>query len=178
MTSAVEIVTIGDELLLGYTIDSNAAHLARTLAEAGIRVARRSTCGDAAADIAAAVRDALDRTGGVITTGGLGPTSDDKTKESIATIFGSAMRLDDGIWARLQAMWKERGWPGEIPIANKQQAMIPDGATILTNRHGSAPGIWLSRLTSHRQSRFASMWVTKPRLKNPILNFFASVRPS
>lgn len=143
MTSAVEVVTIGDELLLGYTIDSNAAHLARTLGESGIRVARRATCGDDAGDIAAAVREALDRTGAVITTGGLGPTSDDKTKESIATIFGRAMRLDDAVWERLQAMWKERGWPGEIPISNKQQAMIPDGATILTNRHGSAPGIWL-----------------------------------
>jgi nicotinamide-nucleotide amidase len=66
----IEICTIGDELLLGYTIDTNAAHVARELAGVGISVVRRATVGDAADDIAAAVRDALDRTGAVITTGG------------------------------------------------------------------------------------------------------------
>ena len=140
---AIEIVTIGDELLLGFTIDTNAAHLARTIGELGIRVARRSTCGDDASEIAAAVRDALGRTGAVITTGGLGPTSDDNTKAGIAEIFGRTLALDEAIWARLQDMWKSRGWPGEVPESNKLQAMIPDGATVLTNRHGSAPGIWL-----------------------------------
>ncbi|HEY5492880.1 MAG TPA: molybdopterin-binding protein, partial [Gemmatimonadaceae bacterium] len=69
----IEVVTIGDELLLGFTIDTNGAHLARELARYGISVARRTTVGDGAGDIAAAVREALDRTGAVITTGGLGP---------------------------------------------------------------------------------------------------------
>ena len=140
---AIEIVTIGDELLLGFTLDTNAAQLARTVGEVGIRVTRRSTCGDDAGDIAAAVRDALDRTGAVITTGGLGPTSDDNTKAGIAAIFGRTLALDEAIWARLQEMWKSRGWPGQVPESNKLQAMIPDGATVLPNRHGSAPGIWL-----------------------------------
>ncbi len=140
---AIEVVTIGDELLLGFTIDTNAAHLARALGAEGFRIARRTTCGDDAAQIAEAVRDALDRTGAVITTGGLGPTSDDNTKASIAAIFGCAMRFDDAIWARLVAMWKSRGWPGEVPESNKLQAMVPEGATILENRHGSAPGIWI-----------------------------------
>lgn len=139
----VEIVTIGDELLLGFTIDTNAAHLARALAAIGVAIVRRSTCGDGADDIAAAVREALDRTGAVITTGGLGPTSDDLTKPSIAAIFGRRMRLDDTVLENLKARWKARGWPGDMPIANRQQAMIPDGATVLANRHGSAPGIWL-----------------------------------
>ena len=139
----VEIVTIGDELLLGFTVDTNAAHLARTLGMIGIRVARRSTCGDDANDIAAAVREALDRTGAVITTGGLGPTSDDNTKAGIAAIFGRTLALDEAIWTRLQEMWKSRGWPGQVPESNKLQAMIPGGATVLPNRHGSAPGIWL-----------------------------------
>src|ERR1039458_4007923 len=83
-TMNVEVVTIGDELLLGFTVDTNAAHLARELAAAGIGVARRATVGDGAADIAAAVKEALDRTGAVITTGGLGPTSDDLSKPAIA----------------------------------------------------------------------------------------------
>ena len=140
---ALEVVTIGDELLLGFTIDTNAAHLARELGADGYRIARRATCGDDATQIAEAVRDALERTGAVITTGGLGPTSDDNTKASIAAIFGRPMRFDEGIWARLVEMWKSRGWPGEVPESNKLQAMIPEGAEVLANRHGSAPGIWL-----------------------------------
>src|SRR5215207_1168566 len=91
----VEILTIGDELLLGFTIDTNAAHLARQLAAVGIEIVRRGTVGDGAEEIAAGVRDALDRTGGVITTGGLGPTSDDLTKPAIAALFGRGMRLDE-----------------------------------------------------------------------------------
>src|SRR5215208_410813 len=90
----IEIVTIGDELLLGFTIDTNAAHLARELAAAGVQVVRRSTVGDRASDIVEGVRAALNRTGAVITTGGLGPTSDDLTKPAIAEIFGRAMYHD------------------------------------------------------------------------------------
>ena len=138
----VEIVTIGDELLLGFTIDTNAAHLARELAAVGVEVVRRTTVGDGPDDIAAGVRDALERTGAVITTGGLGPTSDDLTKPAVAKLFGRAMRMDDAILADLHERWRRR-FKGELPAANRNQAMIPDGARILVNRHGSAPGIWL-----------------------------------
>jgi nicotinamide-nucleotide amidase len=145
MTSAlrVEVITIGDELLLGFTIDTNAAYLARELAGIGVEIVRRSTVGDTAGAIAAAVGEALDRTGAVITTGGLGPTSDDLTKPSIAALFGRAMRLDEAILAQLAERWARRGLPLPLPAPNRQQAMIPDGARILVNRHGSAPGIWL-----------------------------------
>jgi nicotinamide-nucleotide amidase len=155
----VEIVTIGDELLLGFTIDTNSAHLARELAALGVAIARRSTCGDAAEDISAAVLEALDRTGAVITTGGLGPTSDDLTKPSIAAIFGREMQLDESVLENLKARWKARGWPGEMPAANHQQAMIPEGAEILANRHGSAPGIWLE----DDQGRWVAMLPGVPR---------------
>ena len=139
----VEVVTIGDELLLGFTVDTNAAHLARELAAVGIGIVRRTTVGDGAGDIGTAVREALDRTGAVITTGGLGPTSDDLTKPAIAAIFGRAMRFDEPTWESLRSRWKAFGWPGEIPDSNRQQALIPIGAIILPNRHGSAPGVWL-----------------------------------
>jgi nicotinamide-nucleotide amidase len=139
----VEVVTIGDELLLGFTVDTNAAHLARELAAAGVAVARRATVGDTPGEIVNAVRDALDRTGAVITTGGLGPTSDDLTKPSIAAIFGRAMRFDDAVWEEMKVRWASYRRPGRIPESNRQQAMIPEGATILPNAHGSAPGIWL-----------------------------------
>ncbi len=155
----LELLTIGDELLLGFTVDTNGAHLARELARHGITVARRTSVGDSADDIAAAVREALDRTGAVITTGGLGPTSDDLTKPAIATLFGRAMRLDASIVERLRQRWKSRGWPGDLPESNTQQALIPEGATLLENRHGSAPGIWLE----DERGRWVAMLPGVPR---------------
>ena len=138
----LEIVTIGDELLLGFTVDTNAAYIARALSSLGVRIVQRTTCGDLPESIAAAVSEALERTGAVITTGGLGPTADDRTKPAIAAIFGSAMILDESILKALERRWLER-FGRELPTSNRQQAMVPEHATILENRHGSAPGIWL-----------------------------------
>ena len=138
----IEVVTIGDELLLGYTIDTNAAHLARVLAAEGVEIERRTTCGDTADAIATAVREALDRAGAVITTGGLGPTSDDLTKPSIAALFGREMVLDDAHLAWMEERWRTR-FQRPMPASNRQQAMLPSGARKLVNHHGSAPGIWL-----------------------------------
>ena len=138
----IEVVTIGDELLLGYTIDTNAAHLARTLAAEGVEISRRTTVGDTADAIAAAVREGLDRAGAVITTGGLGPTSDDLTKPSIAALFGRGMVLDAEHLAWMEDRFV-RLFQRPMPAANRQQAMLPEGARKLRNNHGSAPGIWL-----------------------------------
>ena len=138
----IEVVTIGDELLLGYTIDTNAAHLARTLAAEGVEISRRTTVGDSADAIASAVRDGLDRAGAVITTGGLGPTSDDLTKPSIAALFGRGMVLDEEHLAWMEERFT-RLFRRPMPAANRQQAMLPEGARKLRNNHGSAPGIWL-----------------------------------
>lgn len=161
MTTAsrrVEVVTIGDELLLGFTIDTNAAHLARALASIGMHIVRRTTVGDTPDEIATAVREALDRTGAVITTGGLGPTSDDLTKQSIAAIFGRSMHLDEAHVAWMEERWRTRfGRP--LPASNKQQAMIPDGARKLENNHGSAPGIWLE----DERGRWVAMLPGVPR---------------
>jgi len=155
----VEIVTIGDELLLGFTVDTNAVYIARELAALGVQVVRRATVGDGAAEIAGAVRDALDRTGAVITTGGLGPTSDDLTKPAIAALFGRTLSLDVDVVARLERIWAERGRPGALPATNLQQAMIPDGARVLQNRHGTAPGIWLE----DERGRWVAMFPGVPR---------------
>ena len=138
----VELITIGDELLLGYTIDTNAAYLARELGAMGISIAQRATVGDDAAAIAAAVRDAIERTGAVITTGGLGPTSDDMTRPAVAALFERELVADEARWEALRALWKDRG-RGEIPLSNRAQVMIPRGATVLDNRHGTAPGMLL-----------------------------------
>ncbi|HEX3868483.1 MAG TPA: competence/damage-inducible protein A, partial [Gemmatimonadaceae bacterium] len=140
--TSLEVVTIGDELLLGFTVDTNAAHLARALAAIGMHVVRRATIGDEPGEIARAVGEALDRTGAVVTTGGLGPTSDDLTKQSIATLFGRAMRVDEAHLAWMEDRWRTR-FNRPLPQTNRNQAMIPEGAEKLENHHGSAPGIWL-----------------------------------
>ena len=155
----IELVTIGDELLLGFTIDTNAAYIARALGEIGFELARRTTVGDRAGDIASAVREALLRSGAVITTGGLGPTSDDLTKASIAGLFGRAMVLDEAVLAEIEERWA-RLFPGRrFPAPNRQQAEIPEGATIIPNRHGSAPGIRLE----DDEGRWVSMLPGVPR---------------
>ena len=138
----LEVVTIGDELLLGFTIDTNAAFLARALSEIGVEIVRRSTVGDEPERIAQAVRDALDRTGAVITTGGLGPTADDRTRPAIAQVFGRELRMDDAVMAQIAARFKRYGY-AKMPASNAVQAMVPDGATVLDNPNGSAPGLWI-----------------------------------
>ena len=155
----IEVVTIGDELLLGYTIDTNAAHLARELAGIGVEIVHRTTCGDSASSIAGAVRAALDRADGVITTGGLGPTSDDLTKPAIAEIFGRQMKLDEAIATKLEERWRARFPNSRFPSTNRTQAEIPEGARILTNHHGTAPGIWLE----DERGRWVAMMPGVPR---------------
>lgn len=155
----VELITIGDELLLGFTIDTNAAHIARTLAANGVEIVRRTTVGDEAPKIAAAVREALHRTGAVITTGGLGPTSDDLTKPAIAEIFGRQMKLDEAIATKLEERWRARFPNSRFPSTNRTQAEIPEGARILSNHHGTAPGIWLE----DERGRWVAMMPGVPR---------------
>lgn len=138
----MEIVTIGDELLLGFTIDTNGAYLARELAAVGIRVARRTSVGDDPAAIGAAIREALDRTGAAITTGGLGPTADDRSKAAVAAVFGRGMAIDEEHVAWMKDRWRTR-FGREMPESNMAQASLPIGSTKLTNRHGSAPGVFI-----------------------------------
>lgn len=137
----IEIVTIGDELLLGQTIDTNAAFLSEQLAAAGLFVTRRTTVGDDDAAITTAVRDALQRTGIVITTGGLGPTRDDFTKPVIAKLYGRELEVHEDLLERYRKRWEQRGLP--MPESNRTQAEVPVGAQVLRNRLGSAPGIAL-----------------------------------
>jgi len=138
----VELVTIGTELLLGFTVDSNAAEMGRALAANGVRVVRRATVGDDGDAIAAAVSEALARTGAVITTGGLGPTRDDITKMAMARLFDRRLVLDEGVLAALEDRFRRMGrWP--MPPLNRSQAEVPEGALPLPNRWGTAPGLWL-----------------------------------
>jgi nicotinamide-nucleotide amidase len=137
----LELLTIGTELLLGFTVDTNGAELARAAAAVGVRVVRRESVGDDADAIRAAVGEALSRTGAVLTTGGLGPTRDDLTKQVVADLFERPLRFDEQVWADVVERFARLG---RAPAAsNRTQAEVPDGAIVLRNRWGTAPGLWL-----------------------------------
>ncbi len=138
---ALEIDTIGDELLLGETVDHNSAWLGRVLASVGIRVCRRATVGDDAAGIRDAVGQALERTGAVLCTGGLGPTRDDLTKPVVAELFGRELVLDEALLEQLNRRFSERGI--RMAALNRSQAEVPRGATVFPNSRGTAPGLGL-----------------------------------
>lgn len=138
----LEIVTIGNELLLGFTLDTNGAEVARAVSAVGVRVTRRSSVTDRAEEIRDAVREGLRRSGAVITTGGLGPTRDDLTKRVVAELFGAPLEFDPEVWDALVARFARLG--RKPPAMNRGQAEVPRGATILPNRWGTAPGLWLA----------------------------------
>ncbi|MHB1329126.1 MAG: competence/damage-inducible protein A [Gemmatimonadales bacterium] len=138
----LELITIGTELLLGFTVDTNAAFIGRTLAEVGVRVARRTSVSDDPAAIAAAVSEALSRSPLVLTVGGLGPTRDDMTKRVVADLFDAPLRFDQAIWEQVVARFARLG---RVPSpSNRSQAEVPEGALVLPNARGTAPGLWLS----------------------------------
>lgn len=137
-----ELVTIGTELLLGHTVDTNGAELAQGLTSVGGRLVRRTTVGDEAQAIADAVADALARTGRVITTGGLGPTRDDLTKQVVAQLYDRPLVFDDAVWQGIVQRFRRLGL--EPAPANRSQAEVPEGAVVLPNLRGTAPGLWLN----------------------------------
>jgi nicotinamide-nucleotide amidase len=137
----IELVTIGTEILLGFTVDTNGAEIARQLGEVGIRVVHRASVADERDAIRAGVGDALARTGAVIVTGGLGPTRDDITKQTVADLYGVPLDFDEGLWQALVERYRRAG---RVPVeSNRTQAEVPRGAAILPNRWGSASGLWL-----------------------------------
>jgi nicotinamide-nucleotide amidase len=137
----IELVTIGTELLLGMTIDTNGAEIAAGLSAHGVRVTRRTSVADSGDEIRDAVTESLRRTGAVLTTGGLGPTRDDITKKVVADLFDAPLEFDESVWQALLARFArlER----KPAVSNRSQAEVPRGATILPNRWGTAPGLWL-----------------------------------
>ena len=137
----LELVTIGTELLLGFTVDTNGAELGRALSAAGIRVTRRTAVADRPAEMHDAISAALDRARLVIATGGLGPTRDDLTRNVAAELFGAELEFDPEVWAMIGRRFARFG---RTPTdSNKVQAMVPRGATVLRNQWGTAPGLWL-----------------------------------
>ena len=137
-----EILCVGTELLLGDIINTNAAFLSQRLAELGIGVYRHVAVGDNPERLRRALADALESADLVITSGGLGPTYDDLTKETVAEYFGRKMQLDEHSLERIEAYFKRTG--RVMTENNRKQAMMPEGAVIFDNDYGTAPSLALS----------------------------------
>lgn len=138
-----EIITIGDEILIGQIVDTNAAYIAQRLNAAGFVVSERSSVGDRAEQIVRAIEQSMQRSDVVITTGGLGPTKDDITKSTLAHLFGGRMHTDKQVEEHVRTMLARRGI--EFNELNRSQAMVPDSCEVLFNAHGTAPGMWFER---------------------------------
>jgi nicotinamide-nucleotide amidase len=142
-----EIISIGHELLMGEIVDTNSSFFAQRLAEAGVSVRWLTSVGDDLGDICEAVERALGRSEVTITSGGLGPTSDDLTREAVAKVLGEEMKVDPGLLAWLEGVFKQRAIP--MPKTNiKQATLIPSAATV-PNPTGTAPGWWVTRGGRH-----------------------------
>jgi nicotinamide-nucleotide amidase len=138
MTLAVELIAVGTELLLGQLTDTNTVFIAQALAQAGIDVYGTHTVGDNRSRIAFALRAALERVDGVITTGGLGPTIDDLTKEAVCDALGLDVELHEPSLKQMQDFFAQIR--REMRENNRKQAYVPRGSLVLGNPRGTAPG--------------------------------------
>ena len=169
---SAEILCIGTELLMGDIINSNAAYLAKELAGLGINLYHQSVVGDNPERLQQSLQLALKRADIVITTGGLGPTYDDLSKETIAACFGRTLVMDEDSLARIQAHFLRLG--REMTDNNKKQAMMPQGCVIFQNENGTAPGCAIEG-SGELEGKTAIMLPGPPREMKPM--FEQQVKP-
>jgi nicotinamide-nucleotide amidase len=136
-----EIIAVGSELLTPDRLDTNSLFLTSELNQLGIRVIHKSVVGDSPDEMRSSFRHALDRAQLIIASGGLGPTDDDRTRDAVADLLGRKLHLDDVILRQIQERFRRYG--RAMPDINVRQAMVPEGATVLPNSRGTAPGIWI-----------------------------------
>ena len=135
----IELLNTGSELMLGRVLNTHQQWLCRRLADLGYVVTRQMAVPDTVPDIQSAVREALGRADLIIATGGLGPTSDDLTRDLIAQLLGKKLRLDDAVLDHIKRRFAARNVP--MPKNNEVQALVPEGALVLANPNGTAPGL-------------------------------------
>lgn len=157
-----QILCVGTELLLGDVVNTNAAEIARLLAGLGIGVYRQTVVGDNPDRLAAALTEALGESDAVILTGGLGPTYDDLTKQTVARCFGRELVLHPEEEARLRTFFERSG--AKMTENNLQQAMLPEGCIVLENHNGTAPGCILEK-----DGKAAILLPGPPREMRPML---------
>src|SRR4030043_1095299 len=133
-----EIIAIGSELLLGQIVDTNSSFIAKRLSENGIQLIQTTTVGDDLQRIKEVISEAINRPQIVITTGGIGPTEDDLTREAIAEVFQRPLILQPHLMEQIEALFKKRGF--RMSESNRKQAYIPENAIPIENPKGTAPG--------------------------------------
>ena len=138
-----EIISVGTELLLGNILNTNAQYLSRELAELGITVQRESTIGDNQGRLADFVNEAKNRCDLLVFTGGLGPTADDLTKETVAACYGDTLVFDESEWEKITGYFARSG--RVTTPNNRKQAMVPVKGHKMINHHGTAPGAWFEQ---------------------------------
>ncbi len=136
-----EIVAIGSELLLGQLVDTNTSYIAKRFAENGIELIQTSTVGDDLQRMKEVIREAINRSQIVITTGGIGPTEDDLTREAIAEVFQRPLTFQPHLMEQIENLFKRRGF--RMAENNRKQAYIPEGSIPIENPKGTAPGFIL-----------------------------------
>ena len=162
-----EIISVGTELLLGNILNTNAQYLSRELAALGITVQRESTIGDNHGRLADFVNEAKSRCDLLVFTGGLGPTADDLTKETVAACYGDTLAFDESEWDKITAYFARTG--RETTPNNRKQAMVPTNGHKIVNHHGTAPGAWFEQdghcavLMPGVPSEMKAMWTESVR---------------
>ncbi len=139
-----EIITIGDELLIGQVIDTNSAFIAKELNKIGISVYQITSVQDDKSHILKAFKNAENDVDIVIITGGLGPTKDDITKKTIAEYFNDTLVHNDSVLKNIETIWKQNALPTLLQV-NIDQALVPSKAKVLMNVNGTAPGMWMEK---------------------------------
>jgi len=140
----IEIITIGDEILIGQIVDTNSAWMAVELNKSGFEIAQITSVHDQADQITASLRLALQRADVVLFTGGIGPTNDDITKETLTRFFGGKLVFDPSVLENIECLFKNR--PGfTMNELTRRQAMVPDNCTVIQNPVGTAPVTWFER---------------------------------
>lgn len=140
-----EVITIGDEILIGQIVDTNSAWIAQKLNAIGIRIKQISSVSDDKQHILNALAEAHQRADVILITGGLGPTKDDITKNTLAEYFGVGLIESKDALENVQNIFKRlRGASSELLAVNKQQALVPENCQVLLNTNGTAPGMWFN----------------------------------
>ncbi|MGZ4000136.1 MAG: CinA family nicotinamide mononucleotide deamidase-related protein, partial [Mucilaginibacter sp.] len=140
-----EIITIGDEILIGQVVDTNSAWMAQKLNAIGIRVKQITSISDDKQHILTALKEAHERANIILITGGLGPTKDDITKKTLAEYFGVQLVENAAALANVEAIFRRlRGTFTELLDVNKKQALVPENCDVILNRNGTAPGMWFN----------------------------------
>jgi nicotinamide-nucleotide amidase len=136
-----EIIAVGSELLTPYRLDTNSLYLTGELNKLGIRVIHKAVVGDSRDEMRSSFRHAMNRSELIVSCGGLGPTDDDRTRETVAEMLGRELHRNDEILRGIQERFRK--FARTMPEINVRQAMVPEGAVILPNPRGTAPGLWI-----------------------------------